>query len=200
MTLQRIDRLYFEDMVGYGSGTMKTPSHLPALRLASRMMTVGEDTIELLPHAPYEVRYTPEIGVIGFAFETQTGIHAFGSARRAAFTARPNSLAYLPAGCDVFSRSDGGGEYLTIKVRATFAVPTDRRFNDHIDPEAIIAAQHLRRGILACHPDPLALECHVLTLRAAVARVLAGRASDAKAARWMTLQRLKRVDEFIVKS
>ena len=45
--------------------------------------------------------------------------------------------------------------------------------------------------------DPLEFERHVSTLRGAVARVLAGRAATSPASRWMTLRRLKRVDEII---
>jgi AraC family transcriptional regulator len=183
-------------VIGYAPRTMKASSHLPARPSGHHTMTVGDDSIELLPRMPYEASYTPEAGVVGFAFETQTGTHAFASDRKTAFRARPNSLAYLPVGCGVFSRSDNGGEYLTLKV-ARFEGSTDRRFNDHIDPEAIIAAQGLRRGMLARRPEPLELEYHVLTLRSVVASVFARQVSNAQAGRWMTIQRLKRVDEFI---
>jgi AraC family transcriptional regulator len=46
-------------------------------------------------------------------------------------------------------------------------------------------------------PDPLEFERHVSTLRGAVAHVLAGRAPESRAGHWMTMHRLKRVDEII---
>ena len=40
---------------------------------------------ELLPAQPYETRFTPETAVIGFAFDGQTGRHAFAGDRIEAF-------------------------------------------------------------------------------------------------------------------
>src|SRR5215470_12138730 len=102
-------------------------------------ISVGGFDVELLPRLPYDVRYTPATAVIGFAFETQRGTHAFASDRAAAFRTYPNSLAYVPNGCDVFSRSREGGEYLVI--RTSFApsgrLPRERRFSDLVHPQAI---------------------------------------------------------------
>src|SRR3954464_15975110 len=80
-------------------------------------------TVELLPRAGYEARYTPAAPVIGFAFESQTGIHAFGSDRRSAYRARPNGLAFVPSGCDVFSSSESGGEYLKVTLGPKMQAP-----------------------------------------------------------------------------
>jgi AraC family transcriptional regulator len=165
-----------------------------------RLVRVGADSVELLPRAPYEVSYTPDAAVIGFAFEAQAGMHAFASDRQTAFRTRPNSLAYVPAECDVLSRSSAGGEYLTLRSAESprGRAVANRRFNDHIDPAAIPAAQNLRRMMLACDiPDPLEFERHAAKLREVVSHVLAGRAMRSRASGWMTSRRLKLVDEFI---
>jgi AraC family transcriptional regulator len=165
-----------------------------------RLVAVGDDTIELLPRMPCEVSYTPDAAVIGFAFETQAGMHAFACDRLTAFRTRPNSLAYVPAECGVVSHSGTGGEYLTLRTAAGFRGrrAPNRRFNDHIDPQAIAAAQSLRRQLLRRGiPDPLEVERDVSALRGAVARVLGDQASSSRASRWMTVHRLKRVDDLI---
>ena len=68
--------------------------------------------VTVLRASPYEVSYSPAHHVIGFTFEGQRGIDAFGGLRRRLFEAEPWRLAFTPAGCDVFSASDRGGEYL----------------------------------------------------------------------------------------
>ena len=68
--------------------------------------------VTVLPAARYEASYVPTDHVIGFTFERQRGVDAFGGARRRLFDAEPWRLAFTPAGCDVFSASDRGGEYL----------------------------------------------------------------------------------------
>ena len=156
--------------------------------------------VELLPHMPYDTCYTPDTAVIGFAFETQTGSHAFASSRRTPFRARPNGLAYVPRGCDVASTSSGGGEYLTIKttLRSSDHPLASLHFNDFISPAAIEAAQVLRSALLSggC-VDPLVLEGCISTLRAVVEGVLAGCEASPRAGRWMTARRLKLIDDII---
>lgn len=101
---------------GIKSG-MQRPLHqsvTPAAAAPHRFAVKGTWCAELLPRKPYQTAYTPEAAVIGFAFESQVGMHAFGSDRRVAFRARPNGLAYVPPGCDVYSCSVNGGEYLRI--------------------------------------------------------------------------------------
>jgi AraC family transcriptional regulator len=178
----------------------KTPGceHNPAALPPS--ITIGGAHAALLPRAPYEARYTPCTAMIGFAFEAQAGMHAFASDREASFRTRPNSLAYVPAGCDVMSRSAAGGEYLTVRLVAGSipASPTERRFSDHIDSAAIAAAQNLRRMLLTGQSaDVLQFEAETAQLRDAAWRVAAGRATQAPAARWMTVRRLRLVDELI---
>src|SRR5215468_11401733 len=76
----------------------------------------------VLPAWPYEVSYVPAHHVIGFTFERQRGVDAFGGSRRRVFDAEPWRLAFTPAGCDVFSTSERGGEYLVLSVAPeTFA-------------------------------------------------------------------------------
>lgn len=155
---------------------------------------------ELLPRHPYRAAYRPAAPIVGFAFDGQAGVHAFASDRKVGFRARPNGLAYVPAGCDVYSQSDHGGEYLKI----TFAQdngepwPWTRRFSDVIDRVAIDAAQRLRRELLAADRiDELQCERFVHALRERAAYVLRGAAMEASAGSWMTPRRLRLVDEMI---
>jgi len=157
----------------------------------------GSWSAELLPRNPYQTAYTPEVSIIGFAFEAQVGVHAFGSDRRVAFRAKPNGLAYVPAGCDVYSTSGHGGEYLKIALAGS---PSDlykcpRRFGDLIDAVAISAAHDLRRQLLANDRDPLQCDRCVQVLKERVAWALETAAPAA--ASWMTPRRLRLVDEFI---
>ncbi|SDE63330.1 helix-turn-helix domain-containing protein [Kordiimonas lacus] len=81
-----------------------------------RKVTAGAISAELLPRAPYDVAYTPDRVVAGFAFDIQTGLHAFATDRASPFLTMPDSMALTPAGCDIRSRSDVGGEYLTVTI------------------------------------------------------------------------------------
>ncbi|MHA7776163.1 helix-turn-helix domain-containing protein [Roseibium sp. M-1] len=154
---------------------------------------------ELLPRAPYEARYTPEGPIVGFAFDPQTGDHAFASDRSQAFEARPNGFAYLPAGCDVYSRSGTGGEYLRIAFSRLAGEKTPaQRFSSVVDPAATKAAHRLRREILLQDKsEPLVVEALVQDLESAAMRLLSGTASDDPAGRWMTPRRLNQVEALI---
>ncbi len=81
-----------------------------------RKVTVGGISAELLPRAPYDVAYTPDRTVAGFAFDIQTGTHSFACDRASPFLTMPDSMALTPDGCDIRSRSDTGGEYLTVSI------------------------------------------------------------------------------------
>jgi AraC family transcriptional regulator len=168
--------------------------------LRHRRVAIGCTRIELLPRMAYDVAYTPEAAVIGFAFESQAGTHAFATDRITDFRTRPNSLAYVPKGCDVVSRSSEGGEYLTLSTPLVLSASRsgEQRFNDRIDPAAIEAAEDLRRLLLAGDVvDPIEAEKCVAALCTAVTRVLTDRAVPSRAARWMTARRLGLVDEII---
>ena len=96
----------------------------------------------VLPASPYQVSYVPPHHVIGFTFERQRGVDAFGGARRRPFDAEPWRLAFTPAGCSVFSASDRGGEYLVLSVapetftRLAPGIATDQlpQFTNVADP------------------------------------------------------------------
>ena len=159
----------------------------------------GAWSVELLPRNPYEATYTPVAPIIGFAFESQIGIHAFGTDRRTGYRAKPNGLAFVPAGCDVFSSSETGGEYLKITLGPRQEAPWGwtRRFSDAADVPAIAAAATLRRLLLSGDAvEPLHAERLVQALEARAAFRL-GRVTPARAEAWMTPQRLRRIDALI---
>jgi AraC family transcriptional regulator len=162
--------------------------------------SAGAWRVELLPRAAYCAAFTPALPSIGFAFDGQAGIHAFAGDRKVDFRAKPNSLAYLPPGCAVYSQSDHGGEYLKI----TFASEPDElwtcaeRFNDVIDVAAIEAAQGLRRQLLTGgRIDELQCERLVHVLKQRTARLLRATSREPPARSWMTAHRLKLIDELI---
>ncbi len=165
-----------------------------------RRAVAGRFRLELLPRQPYEARYTPDHAVIGFAFEGQTGMHAFARDRRTSYRTRPNSLAFTPAGCDVYSQSREGGEYLVLTgspaLPGVGAAP--RRFTDVMQPMALGAAHSLRRLLLAGEPfDRLALEHHALALAETVSLVAGGSFREPRLASWMTPQRWRTVEALI---
>ena len=166
----------------------------------TRRAGTGHCVAELLPRCPYDVAFTPDAAIVGFAFESQTGVHAFATDRRTGFRARPNGLAYVPPGCDVYSQSDHGGEYLKIVISPEQAEARfrDRRFSDAVDPVAIRAAQNLRAILLAGDAvDPVAFEYWLYTLTDRVAHVMGQDEARPRAGSWMTARRLKHVDELI---
>ncbi len=127
---------------------MKPPSSLPT-RETVRRIEVGPWAIELLPGSAYEARYLATQSAIGFAFDSQRGTHAIGSDRVQPFHALPNGLAFVPAGCDVFSTSLRGGEYLRVVRTDGVALAGDRAFNDVIDLSAVAVAKGMRAALLA---------------------------------------------------
>jgi AraC family transcriptional regulator len=169
-------------------------------REPTRSAESGGLRIELLPREPYEVAYTLGHAVIGFAFEGQTGLHAFASDRRSSFRATPNSLAFVPAGCDVYSRSAEGGEYLTlVDLAEPLPAPlAERRFNNRPDTAALYSAETLRKSLLAGRAldHLLLLEHHAGILRDRVLRLLGAQCQE-RAAGWMTPRRLGLIDELI---
>ena len=165
---------------------------------ASRSIVTDVWSAELLPRHAYCASYTAEAPVIGFAFDAQRGTHAFNSDRRTDFHTRPNGLAYVPRGCDVYSRSDVGGEYLRITLSRPRDAWRSQRFSDLIDEAAIDAAHRLRRALLARDGvDVLDCERGVLILEARTAACLQVPSSHRTSERWMTPQRLRLVDDLI---
>lgn len=152
--------------------------------------------IALLPRTAYEVAYVASATLIGFALESQHGVHALGSDRRVPFRTRPNSLAYIPAGCDVYSQSNGGGEYLLIST--TWRAPPAGRFNDASAPGALAAACSMRRLLLGTAADiETQLEDSLEVLLSAVVQLCGASPREPARARWMTARRLRLVDEMI---
>jgi len=162
-------------------------------------MTIGECHLSLLPSSAYEVAYLPATSIIGFAFEAQSGFHAFSSDVARPFRTRPNSLSWLPAGCEVWSSSREGGEYLTVslKVDQNEIKPMQGRFNDCLDRDALNAAYAIRRQLLTGCADKLSLERHVMAMENSVVRVLGLDTMETQASRWMTSSRLRQLDEYI---
>ena len=155
---------------------------------------------ELLPKAPYEASYVASAPVIGFAFEAQSGTHAFAGDRRSRFSAKPNHLSFVPRGCDVYSQSAEGGEYLKVTLldEAEMLTRSERRFTNLIDRVSVVAAEALRRRLLA-DPDRDLLDCErlVAMLTARARGVLDGRPTTDRAAAWMTSRRLKHVQGIV---
>lgn len=114
-----------------------------------RRVEAGPWLIELLPGSAYAARYVATHSAIGFAFDSQQGLHAIGSDRVLPFVCASNSLAFVPAGCDVLSESPVGGEYLRVVHTAGMQRIAGRVFNNRIDPQAIALAQRMRRALLS---------------------------------------------------
>ncbi len=176
-----------------------TVPHYPALHVEGPGFAVM-----VLPPSTYQVSYVPVQHVIGFTFEHQRGIDAFGGARRRLFDAEPWRLAFTPAGCDVFSASDRGGEYLVLSVAPeTFArlapgvaacqLP---QFTNMADPLFTPLATSLRRAAMLGEAAP-ALVGETL-VAAAVDRISVLLNADRQRAppeRRMTSPRLRRILE-----
>ncbi len=176
--------------------------HLPRpfAREVAICVVVGRFHAELLLRRPYDSAYTSMLASIGFAYECQTGVHAFATDRRTHFQAKPNGLAYVPGGCDVYSASQQGGEYLKITIKPERDDPLchGQRFSDVVDPVSIRAAQSLRGMLLAREPvDPVIFEKDVQSLQERAALIVGGNYGEPRESVWMTARRLRLVDEII---
>lgn len=173
---------------------MPTMNAIPSLPIGPtvRRAEAGPWAIELLPGAAYEARYVATQAAIGFAFDGQRGVHAIASDRVRPFHAVPNGLAFVPPGCDVFSTSEQGGEYL--RVIRTDGAPLlgERAFNDVIDQPAILLAQRMRAALLrgAAQDDWESWALALAERAGAASAPVVSRGS-------MTRRRLRLLDEFI---
>lgn len=158
-----------------------------------RRVEAGPWAIELLPGAAYAARYVAGHCAIGFAFDSQRGVHAIGSDCVRPFVATPNSLAFVPVGCDVLSESASGGEYLRV-VRTTgpHAWP-DHPFNNRLDPQATGLALRMRSAMLHGSMDD-DWEAWALAL---AHRVEGPQAVSLPAKGSMSHRRMRLLDEFI---
>lgn len=119
--------------------------------------------IQLLSRSPYSASDPVRMHSLGIALERQQGVHAIGSSRREDFDTWPGTLAYTPPGVDVFSESGTGGEYLVARWSDGGMAPgghcgAQRRIHWTGHAQALAAARHLRRLVLAPVPDALAIE------------------------------------------
>jgi AraC family transcriptional regulator len=158
-----------------------------------RRVEAGPWTIELLPGSAYAARYVASQSAIGFAFDSQRGLHAIGSDRVLPFHAMPNGLAFVPAGCDVLSESPTGGEYLRVIRNDGLALTGDHAFNNRIDPQATQLASRMRRALLQGSVDD-DWEAWALSL---AERAHAHQALPTPAHGSITASRMRLLDEFV---
>lgn len=167
---------------------LRPPSSEPVRRVEA-----GPWAIELLPAAAYATRYVATQSAIGFAFDSQQGLHAIGSDRVQHFDALPNGLAFVPAGCDVLSESPTGGEYLRLIRTDGVALTGDRAFNNRVDPQAIDLALRMRAALLnASVEDDWEAWAHALAERTQDKNVVAVPQRGS-----ITASRMRMLDEFI---
>lgn len=170
--------------------------------MAPKRETIGAISAELLPRAAYDVAYTPDRTVAGFAFDIQAGSHAFASDREQPFLTVPGSLALTPAGCNIRSRSGTGGEYLTVKVTpgrereviGERAAHTPHRYSNGIRAGAAPLAAALRRALLSGYRDTAEIESLAALLYDAAWQ--AG-VPTSKPATSMTPRRLRLVNDLV---
>ncbi len=181
--------------------------HVSISRAISREIDLPGARLRLLPRAAYRAAFTPTHLVIGFAFDIQRGSHAFASDRRVPFVTRPATTALTPPGCEVYSTSDTGGEYLTLEIATPEAlglsdpargdVPEAAQSN-LLAPQAGPAARRLRAGLLSGETSGLAaaeaaLNLAEATLQAAGAQTVTVQRGGAS----LTDRRLRQLDELI---
>lgn len=167
-----------------------------------RRVAMGPVVAELLPRASYDVAYTPSSTVAGFAFEIQTGLHAFAGDRTSPFLTMPGSMALTPQGCDIRSRSDTGGEYLTVTISPgqegrfieDFETHRLQQYSNGAPGPSTIHAMALRRQLLACpHEGTHIQELAVQFFEAA----LGARPTGGKPASSLTRPRLQRLHDLV---
>lgn len=134
----------------------------------------GALTLALLPTASYSARDPVRHHTLGIAMERQRGVHAIDSDRRADFDTWPGTLAYTPAGMEVFSESSRGGEYLLVRWHEAQSPALPRRRIEQAGHGAAFKlARRIRAIMLAAVPDMMALEemaTYFTTLRDTPAR------------------------------
>lgn len=158
-----------------------------------RRTEAGPWLIELLPGTAYEARYVASQAAIGFAFDSQRGVHAIGSDRLRPFEATPNGLAFIPSGCDVFSASPQGGEYLRVIRTDGAPLPGDRPFNNLVDRQAMALAQRMRAALLRTSVE----DDWEVWAQALAERTQTELAPTTLPRGSMTAKRLRLLDEFI---
>jgi AraC family transcriptional regulator len=177
------------------------PHHSVPLRVESAGFAVA-----VLPALPYDVTYRSDHHVIGFTFERQQGIGAFAGDRRRPFSADPWRLAFTPAGCEVTSASDRGGEYLVLIVAPATLVRlapaiVDRalpQFTNVAEPGFTALAIALRRAACAgARAAGLRLDTLVAAAVERLAMQICSRPAPEGAARGMTPRRTARILDYL---
>lgn len=161
----------------------------------ARAIQVEACVVELLPATAYSVSYTPQKSVLGFSFDQQTGTHAFASDKRTDFVAAANTWAFVPAGCDVFSESEQGGEYLKITLSEQLAssLYTTDPARKLMDKSLVYKIRDLRRALISGDlPEPLLLDKVVTDI---VGQCI--NKTDVSKLAQLTDQELKLLDDFI---
>ncbi|HVR54651.1 MAG TPA: AraC family transcriptional regulator [Pseudorhodoferax sp.] len=120
-------------------------------------------SLQLLPPGPYSAVDPVLSHTQGIALERQRGVHAIGSDRRRDFDTWPGVLAYTPAGVQVFSESQQGGEYLVARwsdalTQAEPVPAAQRRLESAGHAQALSLGRQLRRMVLDPNRDLGALE------------------------------------------
>lgn len=186
----------------YGQVSFRPERNMVTLPHLAQHGEVPGFAVTVLPASRYEVSYVPAHHVIGFAFERQRGVDAFGGARRRPFDAEPWRLAFTPAGCDIFSASERGGEYLVLNVtpetfgRLAPGIPTSqlKQFTNVVDPLFTPLATALRRTLmLDAAASTLAIESLAVAAVERVAVAINGGTLRARRERRLTSWRLKRI-------
>lgn len=159
--------------------------------------------LQLLPQQAYSIRHTTNLPQMGFAFDQQCGFHSIASDRITSFETAPNSLAYIPTNCDVYSSSNEGGEYLIVQKRnSDIAPPTPdcqpEPARNIVNSLATRLAHRIRRLILTSpSADMLLLEQHLLDFSSLSTQLTTGRPQSRSALRGLDARALRALDELI---
>jgi len=124
----------------------------------SQTLLGGNLCLQLLPRATYSARDPVQWQTLGVTLERQQGVHAIASDRREDFDTLPGTLAFTPAGVEVFSESAVGGEYLLVRWLADRPPGAAHRVQVPGHARALALGREARRRLLEPHADLLALE------------------------------------------
>ena len=95
-----------------------------------RYAVPGAWCAELLPRHPYQAAYTPDLPVIGFAFDSQVGVHAFGNGGSKVGDLRMPQVRFSDKSFDIL----GDGNALRLRRRFQLNFNLARQLNRHGAP------------------------------------------------------------------
>jgi AraC family transcriptional regulator len=116
------------------------------------------------PSARYSINAQQQHDALGFAFTPQSGEDAIGTSRVRPFQRKAHTLAYIPKGCDVLSRSDQGGDYLLLTLIDSSISLAEKCYTNLNGQQASTAAKALQRHLLNNGSACLEVEVCILTL------------------------------------